>query len=107
MDRSHKKPAQTHTPELSDLVAGAARIIGTRANDLQAAARKLPCGTGILPVKTRSRSTIGSELQASFQALAQCALLVEAETERFRRITRTTPHKAPSENDTHTSSDTL
>ncbi len=46
MGRSHKKPAQTHPAELSDLLAGFARIIGTRAHDLQAAARKLPRGPG-------------------------------------------------------------
>ncbi len=80
MGRSHKKPARPRPAELSDLVAGVARIIGTRANDLQTVARKLSRGPG-KAAKTRApdkadRSTIASELQASFQALTPCTLLV-------------------------------
>ncbi len=88
MGPSHKKPTLTEAAELSALVAGVAELIGTLTGDLRIAAQKMPHGPG-KAAKNRGGSTNVSELQASFQALAQCALLLETETERFRRITRT------------------
>ena len=106
MGRSHKKPEPAQPSELSALVACVGKIIGTRADDLRIAAQELPDSPG-QAAQTLARSNNVSELQASFQALAHCALVLEAETERLHKLTRISQHERSSDNDTHTSSDTL
>ena len=80
------QPAQGDLAELVSLVSGVARACLADAGKLRDASQALHRASR--SAAAADPSTILSELQQSFQALAQSVLLIREETDRLQTIAR-------------------